>query len=271
MARDFTKNTANYLSWGVNAIGPLLNGLSAISCHAWIRPDTFGTGTNDNTIVSVDIGNAQVGLTLVVNGSGANKVLRALGRSSTSDSLQAKNATSDLTLSTWHSVGMVSDIGGDTITPYVNGVAEGGGAVIYASATYTNSGDQTTGDGIGVRDHTSHTAAIQFDGRICEVAIWSVDIGANAFASLARGVSPYRIRAGNLIVYMPLFGIASPEVCHAGSGKLGTITGSLPVIDHAPVIPCFGYAGWRGAFTAAAAAANPTYQPWYHRAPVLAQ
>ena len=43
-----------------------------------------------------------------------------------------------------------------------------------------------------------------FDGRICELAIWDVDIGTDAIAALAKGFSPLLVHPNNLVDYWPL-------------------------------------------------------------------
>lgn len=233
MARDFTKDTANYMSLGVNQIQTLLNGAAKISMHAWVNPDTFNTGANDNRIITIGVADSLAGFILEIVGSAGAEVLKVAGRSVSTDTLQSKSATTVVSASTWHSCGGVFDESGDAITPYYEGAAEGGGAVTFGNAVWTN-GTPTQLDTIGAGQSAPVETVIQFDGRIAELAIWTDDIGAAAFANLANGWSPLFFPT-SLKFYFPLAGRFSPEP-DVVSGKTGSITGSLPIIQHPPQI-----------------------------------
>lgn len=235
MARDFVKNTSNRMSLGVGAIGTLLNGASKIAVHALINPDAFDTGTLDNFIFISFVGTVNAGVQMCVDGSTGTKRLVCRGRSQTADSGQLKTATSNLSTGQWWSVGGAWDIGGDTITPYVAGVAEGGGSVTFGATTYTY-GSPTRDDAIGGPDLTSITTASQFDGRIAELAVWvfgASDAGLVAadFLSLSKGFSSRMVRSDALCFYMPLLGNSSPEQ-DAISRKTGTISGTVAKAEH---------------------------------------
>lgn len=230
MARDFTKNTSNYCSLGVNQIQPLINGASAISVHAIAWGDSFNTGANDNRILTIGVANNLAGVIMEVVGSAGAEVLKIAGRSVSTDSLQTKSATTVFSTTAWHHLGGVLNIGGDTITPYYEGTAEGGGAVTFGNATWTN-GTPTQLDTIGAGQTAPVSSVIQWDGRIAELAIWVVDIGASGFASLNKDISPLLVRPESLVYYAPLIGNFSPEI-DLISAKSGTITGSLPASAH---------------------------------------
>lgn len=242
MARDFTKNASNYMSLGVNQVQPLINGASAISIHALVNLDSFNTGANDNRIITIGVANNLAGIIMEVVGGAGAEVLKIAGRSVSTDSLQSKSATTVVTTSVWHSIGGVLNIGGDTITPYYEGTAEGSGAVTFGNATWTN-GTPTQLDTIGAGQTAPVATVIQTDGRIAELALWKADIGASGFSLLKKGSSPLKINPTNLILYWPLLGTSSPEVDMA-SGKNGTITGTIDATTH-PFTPG-GYLRPRG-------------------------
>ena len=120
---------------------------------------------------------------------------------------------------------------------------------------------------IGVRNRLSDT--FFFDGLLAECCVFNDDLSDAEAVMLANGLHPFALRLGSLVGYWPIYGHASPEVDWSGNGNNMTVTGTT-VADHIYTTPPLRQAaGWRGAFVAAAA--NPAYQPWYHRAPVLAQ
>ena len=84
-------------------------------------------------------------------------------------------------------------------------------------------------------------AARFFNGRIAEVGLWRAVLSADEILSASQGVSPSRIRPGALIGYWPIWGVASPEPDLSDLGNHGTVTGTAPAADHAPVgRPYFG-------------------------------
>lgn len=140
---------------------------------------------------------------------------------------------------------------------------------VFASATdrraYVNGGgegiENTSRTPVGI--NSTYLGALQgaspatfLVGRIAEPAIWNVALNASEIAALARGVSPLRIRPGNLKFYPPLYGVGSPEPDYIG-GFLLTLNNAPTQADHAPVMPSFAYQqGWAGAFGGAAAGSN---------------
>lgn len=221
---------------GIGQIGALLSGAAKISAHVWINGDTFDAGANDNRLFGIGIADNTAGLMLNITDSAGSKLLRASGRSVSGDSLQSKTATTVVTASAWHSCGAVWNITGDVITPYYQGVAEGGGAVTFGNATWTPSA-RTDYDTIagGAGSLPFAATALQFDGRVAELVFWVDDIGADNFAALAKGFSPLMIRPDALVFYAQLIGNNSPER-DVISGLSGTITGTIAKADHPRII-----------------------------------
>lgn len=226
------------MTLGLNTINGLVSGAAAVSVHAWVKLASTTTAAFDNRVLSQFIASGGNGLLLSIDKTGANRVVRAAARSVSTDSLTSKLSTTDLALSTWHSVGAVFNFTGDTTTPYANGVAEGGGAATYANNTYTV-GVASSQDVIGSNTVTGINTISQIDGEIAHLAIWAGDIGANGFTALWRGQQAGRVRDSNgnrPVFWMPIWGNASPEYCLV-CGATGTITGSLPFASDAPVRP----------------------------------
>jgi hypothetical protein len=231
MSRVFSKNLSNYMSLGVNAVGPILNGVAKISFHCWINPVSLTSGANDNKTFTVLTSALQ--LALGINGSGVNKVLRVHARSVAADTLQTRDGTTNLATSTWWSVGGMVDFAGDFITPYVAGVAEGAGAVTFANNSYTHA-TASIADAIGTQLTTGSvpgTTANQFDGSIAEMMFWKGDIGAAGFEQLALGVWPMLVRPDLMAPYWSLNFGSNPEP-ELVQRLAATITGSVPLGDH---------------------------------------
>jgi hypothetical protein len=88
-------------------------------------------------------------------------------------------------------------VSGSSRTPYTNGVAgaENTTTVAAITPTFTNIGAFYAGT----------ATAIQFmDGLIAEVGIWNAALTAAEIASLAKGMTPEKIRPQSLVFYAPL-------------------------------------------------------------------
>lgn len=245
MARDFSKTVANNMALGLpygtfGAFGALISGAAAMSMAAWVNLDATTTGADDNTILSSTLGATNLaGIRLMVDGTGATRRARVAGRSTSGDTYQARNGTGQaISLSAWQHVGGVMNFTGDSLTPYANGVADNGGAVTFGSNTYTfaapNRADAIASNNVNTGTNVTDATAAQVDGRIAEVAAWTIDIGAAGFAMLAAGYSPLFVHPEALAFYMPLIGVTSPEIERLGRVN-GTINGTVAKADHPPI------------------------------------
>lgn len=90
---------------------------------------------------------------------------------------------------------------------------------------------------VGVLDRLSPG---QFgNGTMAEVACWSAALSDGEVAGLASGVPAFRVLPASLVFYVPLWGIASPEIDLVNSGLTWTLTGTAAA-NHAPVAPFSG-------------------------------
>lgn len=242
MARDFSKNSSNYMSLGTNAIGALINGFAAVSFAVWTQLDALDASSLGNRWIHANIAST-TGLTLCTDVTGTHLVVG--GRSGTGDTFQSKTTTGVITVDgvTWVHLGGVIDFTNKTVTPYISGVADNGGSVTFANNTFVNGSHTTDIDMIGGNGQSGPPPATvtQPDGRIAEVALWVSDIGpANMLllASAGRpyiGYSPKVISPSTLKIYFQLRGFNSPEKDDV-SNLSGTITGSIPTVTDHPFI-----------------------------------
>jgi hypothetical protein len=241
MARDFSKNTSNFMTLGVGGLNNLLSGASAVTLVCWAQFDSpIGTGATNNRLICEFATGTSSSILLNVGNATPKFVVNA--RSQSADTLQTKTGTTTITTGGWWHLAGVIDYAGGTVTPYVNGAAEGGGAATFGSSTYapgSPTGHAAIGSALSAVPAPTSTGD-QVDGRIAEVAAWRAALTAGELAALAAGVSPLRIRPASLVLYMPFHGVASPERSLVGNTPSGTITGSLPQAAHPPAMAPFG-------------------------------
>lgn len=250
MARDFTKNTANYVSLGTEVVVALISGASAVSLAGWVYFDSLTDAANANRLLTAVIDGTNSGLVLE---TGSGNVTRVGGRSQSADGFQAVNGTTALGTGAWIHLGGVLNIAGDSIRVYYNGTQEASTAVTFGAATYTDNGAPSTGDAIGGYRTPPIATGDQVDGRIAELAIWNGDIATAGFLQLSKGLSPAMVRPDLLVAYWPLIGQFSPEI-EIISGKIGTITGTVAGASHPRIFYPTSFQDRR--FTTAAGAAT---------------
>ncbi len=238
MARDFTKNIANYMTLGVDAINALIEGASALSVACWTTYDTIDASAGGNFLWRIGLG-VGAGTTLNLDGTGSGR-LRIVGRSVDTDAGQVALGSSALAAGAQYHVGAMLDYAGDSITAYLNGVADGTTAVTFGNAAYTSGTPATTEDAIGAGTTPPGVSTGQFDGRISELAIWTSNIGPSGFAMVSNCISPTAVSPSTLVFYMRLLGVDSPELATVSS-VTGTITGSIPAGTH----PCVALPSYR--------------------------
>ena len=104
---------------------------------------------------------------------------------------------------------------------------DGGGSATNNTAAGAFAGVNNTGVACNTLD-----VGATFDGRMAEVAVWSVVLDADEITALAKGFSPLLIRPQSLAAYWPLFGNDSPEL-DRGKNKFDlTLTATPTKADH---------------------------------------
>ncbi|KKK57326.1 hypothetical protein LCGC14_3055600, partial [marine sediment metagenome] len=243
MARDFTKNTANYGRFPtLGALSAELHGAGVLSVAAWVYIDTYTASTASvNDILDIFLEDTGLGFLLYFDTSGANSVLKWGGRSQISDGFQSLSGTANVSTGAWHHVGVVQDIAGDAIRLYLGGSGDNNGAVTFGSATWVDSNDQVVRDIVSGNADPPTATSRQMDGRIAELAIWKGDIGVSGFKALAAGERPSKILIASLLRDVTMLGINDPEPDYTGALEGVDLIGTVSRIDHAPVTPPFGF------------------------------
>jgi hypothetical protein len=235
MARDFTKNLANYVSLG-NLLGAALDGLAAFSVSAIINWDTVSAVANDNTIVCAIISGTTVGFSFGLDGaaSAGNARIRATARSASGDTRFAQTGTSNIPVGVWTQVGCVVDVVNDAIHVFVDGVLEASNNAATFSNTTWVLGAPTESDAIGSYAPGGGAAVTTafFDGQIAEVGLWGVNIAALGMAQLGARLAPYKVMRQNLLGYWPLDDRGTTILPDYVGRINGTVTGSIPATDH---------------------------------------
>jgi hypothetical protein len=226
-ARDFTKNTANYFSLGNSAIGNLLGSVGGMSVAFVLQRDTVGTFDDAFTFNNGNTAQAMIWrmtdsiYVARVNADSYTKVLAA----------NYANTGSWR----WHGISVDWSANPYVIRRYLDGTqtaiaspAGTGGNYVNTASTLTDIIGSSVNVGTGLPETTR-----QIDGKLAEFAVWSKALTAGDFLALGQGASPLKVQPQFLVGYWKMNGQGSPEV--EVINRLGTITGSLPVVDHPPV------------------------------------
>ena len=173
-------------------------------------------------------------------------------------------STSAVSTGTWAHLAMTFS-NADDLGVWFNGTREATTVLAGDSFDYTNPNFRvspttgTVGDG--------ETTRSRLDGSVADVRVWNTVLTAPEIQAVMRGAI---IRPQQLLLWLPLWGVTSPEPDWSGANAHGTVTEAVRD-DHPPGISAIWLAPHPRLVQVAEAAANPAYQPWYHRAPVLAQ
>lgn len=190
-ARDFVISSAQYLTAGTSVTAP------PFTVSVWIN------GDNDTTQQSVIAFSANGTTTerwnISIEGAVTNDPIRWNARDGTTES--ANCPTVDYTPSTTYNV-----IGVEVSATNRYCCVDGSCGTPNTTARSPDGVDNTI---IGGRFQS--VAEGFYEGRIWEVAIWTVELTAAEILSLNKGVSPLKIRPESLLSYWPILGRASPE------------------------------------------------------------
>lgn len=231
MARDFSKNTSNYATLPAGGLGTLINGAAKVLVVAWGQPDTKDVSANNNRVLTIAINGSSGGVVLGLN---SDHTVYATCRSQSADSAQSRSSTATVANGAVACFGAAIDYAGDTITPYVGGVASNGGAVTFGASVYTQ-GTATALDFVGAGGTTTPiSTSAQFDGRLERIQVWRGTADAADPASMMADLATGDYEAGGvsasgweLVAYLKLTD-GRPELETLAVGGLDiTYTGTV--------------------------------------------
>jgi len=217
VARDFPGTAGNYLDAGdVSAID--ITG-TALTIAVWAFPDNL----NDRMLIAKDGGGANTIQYRIWHANGSVQMQFDIG-----DSTNFDNASGgSITTGAWQHFALVKNgTGAGALKGYKNAgeVASGTSNRTIANQAATLRFGGRSADGFG-----------PFDGKLADIGIWDAALTVAELSALAKGVSPLFVRPANLKGYWPMWGVGSPEADLSGNANNATVTGTVPVGDHAPV------------------------------------
>lgn len=138
-----------------------------------------------------------------------------------------KQVGSALVANTWYCGVFVSPFSG-VRTSYI-GTPSGVTSITDNRATTPGTGN------VQINIATFDLTAPFYGGLIGEAAAWNIDLSDAEVRALCAGIRPYRVRLGNLKIYYPLWGLASPEPDYSGLKNNVTLTASPPLGNNPPL------------------------------------
>ena len=245
MAIDFNASLG-YVNHGS---GASLDNLDAQSWIVWGYPNSI---TNTNRRLARKSGGD---ILTAGNISAANGRIRYNRLRATTASV-IESATNTVTVATWQ---FFFALDSDGVAPVMYR------GTLAALATEISYATQTTGSGASADDSADNlligsrdVATAQADWRVAY--LWVYNRRLTVAEALQHQFAPWTILTGCVLktAYFSTVHLADLS----GTGNNGTLSGSPVNADHVPLGPPFAFRSqWRGAFTAAGAAA--TYPGWY--------
>lgn len=129
----------------------------------------------------------------------------------------------------WHHIMITHDRTVPVNAVWVDGASQSLTTVSHTSNTYSTFADATL---TFCKYNVTFLAMA-----LAEWAIWNTVLLTGAAAKgLATGASPFDVHPDNLLAYLPLYGVDSPEPDYSGGKHSGTLTGTTWAA-HPPVAP----------------------------------
>lgn len=237
-ARDFSKNLSNWMTLGVNKIGPALGSVGGMSYSFVIWKDTAASSEVDvpahfyNGGGSIILWYSNIGFT---SPNGRHYFARIPANSYG----VSFNTTPLTTTGVWERYVVTVDWSANPyqFRIYKDGSLMSSGSFATAGGNYTHT-TATAADTIGCQSSSSTGVAAgtvyQIDGGMAEVAVWKKVLTAGDAVSLGSGACPLKVQPASLVTYWKLNGQGSPEI-ELFNKIEGTINGSVPVREHPAV------------------------------------
>lgn len=220
MARNFLSASTQYI---VATVAPPVTA-PPFTMAAWAKPQA--TTVNGIVLGFFDSASTTIRYELQCRSTNAVRALHGDGTT-----VGSATTTATGTTGTWqHCCAVFSAT--NSRTAYINGANP-----ITETTSVANS--MASLNRISSGRSTASAGALNFNGDIAEAAVWDVALNTAEIASLAAGTNPKLIRPQNLLLYVPIYGAASPEpnLTIAGSTYNMTLTNSPATAAHVYTSP----------------------------------
>ncbi len=155
-------------------LGPMLNGVDAITFEAWVRNSYLQSGTSQQRIFATRISGGLAGMDVGIGSyTDTTGYVRIAGRSSTADSYSSANVNFNYE-DQWSHLVCIMNYAQNQIETYINGQLAGSTAMSFSSSTYTYAGSPTQTDHVGLAPDGNNP----YRGHLDEVAVYDYALSA---------------------------------------------------------------------------------------------
>jgi len=224
MAVTFTKDLANYATFGIHGLGSLLNGSDGVSVSFAFKVTSLSGGGDD--IVYIWMNDSTFILRVFFNGT----AIECDCKSSVADTFPTTQlGVNNRDDGKWHFQSFGHDLVSGDGAVFSDGVGSQG-AGSFPDSAFATVPPTTNYDSLGSRGGTPVPTSTnrQFDGLLAHFAIWDTYLSRGELQSLGSGYDPLLIRPSRRIYYLPL---NRDKLDGANRSDPLTFTGSLPFVD----------------------------------------
>ncbi len=213
MSRSFNGSSDQILTGVVSASSIT----TQLSLSAWIKPSAFTNAYNGAAGV---INTNLLAFAIFYTKSTGKMAWYTQSRAVSGVVTAVDPGTATLSVGTWYNIILTVTVSAANImSTYVNGISDG-----------TNNGGgpdnfQFLTEPLGIGFDNANPGR-NFPGSIADVALWNVALTATEVTAIAQGARPFTVRPANLISYLPVDGLQSPEPDLSGNANNGTVTGA---------------------------------------------
>jgi len=136
MGLSFPSGSGNWIDFGNNVVGSLLNGKSGSTLSFWFNYS--GVNGGNPILFAGEIGSSAT-KNAVLCWFASAYTLQCGGRSEATDNFQGLTYGSSITVGAWYYVTLVQNLAANTVSLYINGQLTGSSAASYGSTTFVNS------------------------------------------------------------------------------------------------------------------------------------
>lgn len=228
MARQFSKDSGNhYLDLGLNTFGDALDGFPGHSFHVRANIAAFDQSNGTQRFFGMVItSSSSTGAAITLDSSLTTEgTFNVAFKSGTADGLRTAAGTTVISAGEWHSYGGAADFTNKTIDAYLDGELEAAEtSVSFDNDTFVKA--SPTGNDVINGKGVTPSSVHQVDADMCEFAFWRGKLSQRDFHRLSNGESALTVRPDILFLYIPMYGLSSPEPVYASRVVTGDVVGT---------------------------------------------